>query len=92
MSSLEQQTEQKFSLEDVKDDFNLSELQKQLITILFEEGPQDRLSLVEKTGGPMTTVYDSLDRLKYPYNLDKFSKPQTHRGRPFGYFKLCNKD
>lgn len=66
----------------------LSPLQRNLISLLEEEGPLSRKRIVEKLDTPRTTVYDNLLKLQERHIVAKFSRQNGKRGRPRVFWKL----
>ncbi|MFW9928304.1 MAG: helix-turn-helix domain-containing protein [Candidatus Thorarchaeota archaeon] len=67
---------------------DMSTLDISVLKTLEEIGPVTRGKLVEKTGIPRSTLYDSLFRLMLKGLVKKYSdKNQNVRGRPQVYFE-----
>ena len=80
------------NIQDFDDPYIFSPLQKTLLKVLKEFGPQTRNDLINKLNLARTTIYDNLTRLQN-YNLvRKFSRPTNSRGRPEVFFKLTEED
>lgn len=65
-----------------------NEVEEVVFGALYEHGSVTRMKLVEITGLPRTTVYDSLTRLILKGFVRKFDEKRHHRGRPKVYYQL----
>ena len=65
-----------------------NEVEEVVFGALYEHGSVTRMKLVEITGLPRTTVYDSLTRLILKGFVRKFDENRNHRGRPKVYYQL----
>jgi len=59
-----------------------------VIGVLQKFGPVTRSMIVEITGLPRTTLYDSLIRLILKGFVRKFTEERNQRGRPKVYYQL----
>lgn len=57
--------------------------------VLKKHGPVTRSKLVEITGLPRTTLYDSLVRLILKDHVRKFDEERNQRGRPKVFYQLA---
>ena len=65
-----------------------NEVEEVVFGALNEHGSVTRMKLVEITGLPRTTVYDSLTRLILKGFVRKYDEKRNHRGRPKVYYQL----
>ena len=65
---------------------------KRVYSLLSHKGPMTRNQLVNETGIPRSTLYDSLNRLKLMGLIEQFSKRVTGPGRPKIYFQVIDSD
>ena len=69
----------------------LSPIQFNLIKTLENTGPLTRKDLVRQLKTPRTTIYDNLLKLQMRKLIEKYSRNDEKRGRPFVLWKLKNK-
>lgn len=61
-------------------------LDNKLLEILISYGPCTRSKLVEVTGVPRSSIYDSLRRLEFKGLITKYSDKKGSTGRPMTFF------
>ncbi len=66
-----------------------NEIDEIVFGVLKKHGPVTRTKLVEITGLPRTTLYDSLVRLILKDHVRKFDEERTQRGRPKVFYQLA---
>ncbi|MFQ6123189.1 MAG: helix-turn-helix domain-containing protein [Candidatus Heimdallarchaeota archaeon] len=66
-----------------------NEIDEIVFCILKKHGPVTRSKLVEITGLPRTTLYDSLVRLILKNHVRKFDEERNQRGRPKVFYRLA---
>lgn len=66
----------------------LTPIQTQLIKLLKDNGPLTRRDLVKILNSPRTTIYDNLLKLQKRKTIEKFTRNNGLRGRPFVYWQL----
>ena len=65
-----------------------NEVDETVFDVLQKHGPATRSKLVEITGLPRTTLYDSLVRLILKGFVRKFDEDRNKRGRPKVFYQL----
>ncbi len=66
-----------------------NEIDEIVFGVLKKHGPATRSKLVEITGLPRTTLYDSLVRLILKKHVRKFDEERNQRGRPKVFYQLA---
>ncbi|MFQ5820912.1 MAG: helix-turn-helix domain-containing protein [Candidatus Heimdallarchaeota archaeon] len=66
-----------------------NEIDEIVLGVLRKHGPVTRSKLVEITGLPRTTLYDSLVRLILKDHVRKFDEKRNQRGRPKVFYQLA---
>ncbi|MEM2907102.1 MAG: helix-turn-helix domain-containing protein [Candidatus Odinarchaeota archaeon] len=64
------------------------DLKNTILDLLGKHGPLTRDDMVEFTGIPRTTLYDSLDKLILSGKVEKYVLKVNKKGRPTVYYEL----
>jgi len=68
----------------------LTPLQHNILKMLQQNGPTTRKELVNHLLYPRTTIYDNLLKLQKRKLLEKFTRTNGKRGRPFVFWKIMD--